>query len=84
MDDGVFSASMSSLSSMGEEASETGSVASGIVSSVARRERGLVVDGSKRENERAPRSEGLSGESDRIDEPADAVCSGTGRKKSIL
>lgn len=79
VDDGSFPGSSSSCSSMGDGVSETVFDISGIVSSPPSRERGLVVDGSRRENERAPRSEGRSGEADLIEEVAEADCwSGTG------
>lgn len=84
VEDGIFSPSSSPSSSTGDEASETASGTSGIVSSVASRESGFVVEGSRREKERAPRNEGRSGEADRIDEPAEAVCSGTRPEKGIL
>lgn len=84
VDGGIFSPSSSSSSSIGDEVSETTSKISGIVSSVASRESGFVVEGSRREKERAPRNEGRSGEEDRMDELAEAVCSGTGPEKGIL
>lgn len=82
--DGVFSPSSSSSSSTGDGVSDTASKTSGITSSVVSRESGFVAEGSRREKERAPRKEGRSGEEDLMDEPAEAVCSGTGPEKDIL
>jgi len=76
---GSRGASSSSLSSSLEtdEAAEGASGTSGIVSSVCNFERGLEVDGSKREKERAPLSPGLSGEEDRREGDEELDGSGT-------